>query len=377
MNTPRYAAAAAKLLAKRLPQVSASSVDVELERGVATIEQAMQARGRRRRRTAALGGLLALVAAAAVVVLVRGSVGSRTNAAPVSINVVTSGQGASIHAAETDRVLPVQNGLAPGQRIETPVDGKASLALTTGTRMTLSGSTSFRVDGQGMVERFLLQGGEMSAHVAKLALGQRFIVATPDAEVEVRGTKFRLQVLRAAEACDAGTRTRLDVSEGVVEVRANGQVIEVKAGEFWPTRCRPEVAEQRPSDTAGVTSPSQEPSPASGASTPPLPGHGVATHGSAAVPAAASERDSRLAAQNDLFAEGVARRRLGDVSGALRAYEEVVRRFPASPLAENAIVERMRLSSGTSAGRAEAQRYLARYPRGFAAAEARRLAAAP
>ena len=111
-----------------------------------------------------------------------------------------------------------------------------------------------------------------------------------------------------------------------------------------------------------------------------MPGHGGAPHASAAVglePSASLERDSRLAAQNDLFAEGVARRRLGDVSGALRAYDEVVRRFPTSPLAENAIVERMRLLTGASAGRAEARRYLARYLQGFAAVEARRLAAEP
>ena len=376
MNTPRYAAAVAKLLAKHLPQASTSGADVGHERGVATIEQAMQVRALRRQRTAVLGGLAAVAMVAAAAVLLRGSLGSQTDGSAVPINVVASGQGVSIHAVETDRVSPVQNGLVSGQRIETPVDGNASLALATGTLMTLSGSTSFRVDSQGTVERFSLQGGEMRAHVAKLGAGRRFIVATPDAEVEVRGTKFRLQVLGAAEACDAATRTRLDVTEGVVEVRASGQVVSVKAGEFWPARCRPELAEQRPSDNAGLAAPAHgQTPPAGGVASRPLLGHGVAPH--AAEPTASSARDSRLAAQNDLFAEGVARRRLGDVSGALRAYDEVVRRFPASPLAENAIVERMRLLTGTSAGRAEAQRYLARYPRGFAAVEARRLAAEP
>jgi hypothetical protein len=84
-----------------------------------------------------------------------------------------------------------------------------------------------------------------------------------------------------------------------------------------------------------------------------------------------------LTAQNDLFAEGVARGRQGDTSGALRAYQELMSRFPSSPLAENALVERMRLLATTPEGAREAQRYLARYPHGFAAGEAKKLSAEP
>ncbi|HYP87641.1 MAG TPA: hypothetical protein VEQ59_05800, partial [Polyangiaceae bacterium] len=79
----------------------------------------------------------------------------------------------------------------------------------------------------------------------------------------------------------------------------------------------------------------------------------------------------------DLFAEGVARARQGDASGALRAYQDLLNRFPASPLAENAMVERMRLQTSTPDGAKEAKRYLARYPRGFAVGEAQKLLAEP
>jgi outer membrane protein assembly factor BamD (BamD/ComL family) len=80
-----------------------------------------------------------------------------------------------------------------------------------------------------------------------------------------------------------------------------------------------------------------------------------------------------------LFASGVALRRQGDVAGALRAHEELITKFPNSPLAENSMVERMRLLSSTQRERAkaEAQSYLRRYPRGFALDEARRLAGEP
>ena len=91
------------------------------------------------------------------------------------------------------------------------------------------------------------------------------------------------------------------------------------------------------------------------------------------------QRASALAEQNDLFAEGVALRRQGDVSGALRAYQNFITRFPRSPLVENALVERMRVFASTrdARARAEAELYLSRYPHGFAVKEARLLTAAP
>jgi hypothetical protein len=78
-----------------------------------------------------------------------------------------------------------------------------------------------------------------------------------------------------------------------------------------------------------------------------------------------------------LFAVGVAMGGLGDTGGALRVYQALMSRFPSSPLAENAMVARMRLLAGSADGRAEAQRYLARYPHGFASSEAKKLLAEP
>jgi hypothetical protein len=221
-----------------------------------------------------------------------------------------------------------------------------------------------------------LRRGELAAHVAKLTQGQRFIVTTPDAEVEVRGTRFRLSVLGQAEACGAGTRTRLEVTEGVVEVRAAGSVIAITAGQHWPVDCSSSAPAQ---DARGKT---DEPALTHASASALTPKHAVAQVTSTASPSGESERTleraSALAVPNDLFAEGVAKRRQGDVSGALRAYQELLTRFPRSALAENALVERMRLLAGSGdSGVAEAKRYLARYPRGFAVKEAQALAAEP
>jgi len=357
MNTPRYAAAAAKLLAKR--EHALLSVPDERERGVATIERAMQARSRRR---GAYGALATLTAAAAVVLAVVGASHLRDRAKTplVAINVSASGAGAALRAG--DHAEPLAQGalLGAGQRIETPIDGGASLQLSTGTAMTLAGSTSFRVDSHGALERFSLQRGELSAHVAKLTAGQRFIVATPDAELEVRGTRFRVHVLEQAEACGQGSRTRLEVTEGIVEVRRSGVSALIKAGQQWPSDCASttETAHNEHRTPAPVQLPAptnHEPRPA------------------------APDRASGLAQQNDLFQEGVALRRQGDVSGALRAYQELIARYPKSPLAENALVERMRVLAKSHDARArdEARLYLSRYPRGFAASEAKQLSAKP
>jgi hypothetical protein len=238
--------------------------------------------------------------------------------------------------------------------------------------MDLAGQTSFRVDSHGAVQRFSLQRGELSARVAKLTRGQRFIVATPDAEIEVRGTRFRLSVVEPAASCGGGTRTRLDVTEGIVQVRAAGlDAVDVKAGESWPPDCRRESG----ADSLALLPPPSSLDVPRHAPAPAAPRASAArARSSEAGPA---ERSSELTPQNDLFAEATALRRSGNTSGALRAFQELITRFPSAPLAENALVERMRLLAGTSEGRAEAQRYLALYPRGFATAEAHKLTGTP
>lgn len=360
MNTPRYAAAAARLLKQHLP--SSLIVSADEARGVATIDRALQARTRRRR----LVAFASVTAAAAAVWLVAWQVAGwrqppQRAGAAVAIEATPAGQGAALARGKGEEPLVARVSIESGQRIDTPADGGASLRFSTGTSLVLSGQTSFRVDDQGATQRFSLQQGELVAHVAKLTAAQRFIVATPDAEVEVRGTRFRLRVVERAEACGAGTRTRLEVTEGAVEVRVpNLGALSVKAGEIWPVGC-----------AGGTASTHTSTVPPVGAFVPPRE----------ARPAAAavheSDRASALTAPNDLFAEGVARGRQGDTSGALRAYQELVKRFPGSPLAENAMVQRMRLLATTPDGMAEARRYLARYPRGFAVGEAKKLLAEP
>jgi hypothetical protein len=382
MNTPRHASAVAKLLAKYLP--SGSHENGDRERGIATIQRALVVRKRRLVLTRGLAGLAAAAAAALAFQAPHWLRLERVRSASISIDASPAGRGAALSSGSQAQPMLQRAELEPGQRIDTPAEGGASLRLSTGTAMDLSGRTSFRVESQGALEHFSLQHGELAAHVAKLAVGQRFIISTPDAEVEVRGTRFRLRVIDSGEACGGGSRTRLEVSEGLVEVRSAGTVSKVAAGTYWPADCSTDGQTDAAPRAAATRTPSPvEQVAASHAGSQALTRSGTVTSqhppstiASASVP---SDVASLLGEQNDLFAQGVALRRQGDSNGALRAFSEFGARFPSSPLAENALVERMRLlaSRRSPAAHDEAVRYLARYPNGFAAQEARQISARP
>ena len=101
--------------------------------------------------------------------------------------------------------------------------------------MTIGGSSRVRLVEQSQRKRFSLESGSFFAKVAKLTADERFVVATPDAEVEVRGTAFRVTIVPGDPTCAGGSPTRLEVSEGVVVVRHSGTEVRVAAGERWPS----------------------------------------------------------------------------------------------------------------------------------------------
>lgn len=90
-------------------------------------------------------------------------------------------------------------------------------------------------EGEPSAEIVRLSHGSVSLHVEHLTPGERFIVATADAEVEVRGTRFEVLV-------DEGKLVRVAVTEGKVEVRVAGQEpLLLHPGESWE-RPVPEAA---------------------------------------------------------------------------------------------------------------------------------------
>lgn len=371
MSVPRYAVLAARAL--RRPQPSYAASEAARERGLATIERALGAPRRRREWRRRAFGVVLVAAASVMVWLVSGGFraalrDSRDAAQLVSVMGSPFGGGALFLDSTGEVPLGSEVALRVGGCITTASGGGARLELSTGTRLELDSDSMLTLQNLEALQRFTLARGVLHASVATLGPGQRFVVDTPDTQVEVRGTAFRLQVMPTPEGCGDGTRTRLEVQEGVVEVREGNRWARIEAGEHWPLSCVRDAraADSAPSQSAALPEEPKVVDPLPRATSAPRP-----KPGRPAVRA--------IAAQNDLFEQAMRAGQRGDTSAALRAYATLLHRYPKSPLVENALVERIRLLSSHDVVRArrEAERYLERFPNGFARAEAERLVEDP
>lgn len=410
MTTGRFARIAARVLERELSQdTGRPSVD-ERAAAIARVEQALRERTRRRARMR----WLAVSAAAAAVLLVAGAgyavfgrdEAGRTLAVarPARIVVVAhpAGRGAVVDAAGAGAGEQLAEGrtLGRGSRVVARRDGRVVLSVSTGTRLIVEEGGALSVVDDGAMQHFALGAGAVRADVARLEPGERFVVSTSDAEVEVHGTSFRVAVVQPEASCGDGTPTRVEVFAGIVTVRHAGATAYVRPGQIWPSGCQAPSATSNEAPGARASAREVPVVPHAGqdfvpsaaprsAGRPVAPGLGRvsgAPHEQAALPAVANTPStpatptaqiarmgsSMLAAQNDAFAEAVALRRSGQAGPAIAAFERFLERYPTGPLAESAASEHMRLLRGVSPARAAqaAHRYLARYPDGFARDEA-------
>ncbi len=364
MTAPRYARLASRLLVRATASLPPPPPREDArEQAIEALAAAIAARASRRR---ALRWALASVAAATIIANAVGishfsarrslATTSKTPApaaAAVEILAHPVGGAASVVVAGSHVPLVEGSAIGEGSRVITPPDGQATLTFSTGTTILVGEGADVTVSGDGAHQVLLLSAGWIDLHVAKLRAEQQFFVDTSELQVEVRGTHFRVSIVRPQASCGDGVRSRVAVTEGVVLVRRNGLETRLVAGDNWPGRCEPNA----PRSSVDVT----RAPPSQGAGGP-------------------SSRLSRLGEQNDLFAEALAAKRQGDVRGALASFERLIKKYPASPLAENASVESMRLLKPTDPARAidAALRYLATYPDGYARSEAEAiLAGAP
>jgi ferric-dicitrate binding protein FerR (iron transport regulator) len=344
---------AAQVLSKGSDETSVTPpIDAQT---LALVARAIRARKRARRLRWIAGGLVAAVAAALavgismrggnVMPVAQGQASSSTGNAQVSDVTVSSVESmtgsAELATGGVRRSVTRGSTIAAGDELSLLPGAELAFTLPTGTRITMEEAGDLHVLDQGRSQIFQLSSGAMSAQVHKLASGERFVVRTLDAEIEVRGTSFRVAMAAPDDPCRAVSATHVDVFEGVVSVRPNGaDEVRVGAGGTWPTEC----------GSSGQPSGAAVPAPSS--ATPSL--------------------KSQLAEQNDLYGRAVTLREGGDRDRALVLFERLVKKFPAGPLAENATVERMKLLASAHASEAAqaAADYLAKYPAGFGRKEA-------
>jgi hypothetical protein len=371
-----------------LREASADPGDVDAlpagrDEAVERLADALRARAARRTRQRRLFGLGA--AAAAFAIVSGGVVATRPRASSAEeLGRVSPGD--TVAAVRDGRTVSLGAGarVAEGTELRTLSGSEAHLEFDTGTHVTLGGATRVRLIEQTRNKRFAIESGVFSAKVAKLSSEERFLVTTPDTEVEVRGTVFRVELVTANPSCAAGTPTRVEVSEGVVVIRHGGEETRVAAGERWPDCAASEVS----ADRAPPPPPSALPTRATAVSAaPPAPVPTVAAPAPAltvAAPAASvttappvdPPKSSDLSEQNDLFDRAMRDKRAGRGPQALAALDRLLARYPEGPLVESATVERFRLRGCSEKARA-AREYLSRWPHGFARAEAEALSSGP
>jgi hypothetical protein len=341
MKTPYEEAPLAQLAAQALVADEAADPPRALDdraTQIAALERALRSRARLRlARRPALAAVVAAVTVAAAAYLAVLSPRSHRNQAarigapsgivtarPTGLAAVEAVQG-SARVAGVDGDLAAGDEIAPGMGLDVPGAGELTLRLATGTRLTLASDAAMRVTDIGVFNRFDLERGRLTADVAKLGSGHRFLIATPDAEVEVRGTRFEVVVSARPSTCEPRTRTGVTVLEGVVAVRFGAGEVRVEAGHRWPD-CQ--------------TSPTDAPRP------------GRATDrrrqrrqvAQAAPAAAAAAAQSTLAEQNDLMAAALTAEQRGDLEEAERWLDRLVKRHPTGQLADSARAEHRRLT---------------------------------
>ncbi|HEX6765560.1 MAG TPA: FecR domain-containing protein [Polyangiaceae bacterium] len=353
--------------------------DPNRDDAVAAVAGALARRSRRTtRRFWLLPGAGALAAAAGVALAVSSLGWSSGPSDACSTGVVCA-------------TLVVSNGqtsvFEPGEHVAIE-HGAGTVSFDNGTRIALDAGSYFEYREGRQTRRFGLRHGAAHVHVVKLSPGERFIVETRDAEVEVKGTVFDVI---AEENAECGELTRVVVHEGVVEVRAHGRTERVPSGSRWPRACdehsRTAAVEFSTATSATSATPSPRPaarlaaSPREGSATTlaqPATGAEPTPPAVPAEPAAArpTPEESDLAEQNRIFGLAMQARRAGKLASALSSYEEFLERYPNGPLSESARVERIRILAKLEPGRARALavRYLADYPRGFAREEVRAIA---
>lgn len=212
------------------------------------------------------------------------------------------------------------------------------------------------VPPKGSTHRLRLDRGRLEAKVDdRPSAMPKLVVETPDVEVVVTGTIFSVDVANPEPT--RASVTRVAVDKGRIVVRRGGKdIAAVTAGEHWSSESVEAVAaapEPKPQASPGVR---EEPR----------------------VPAAESSSGlGTLANENRLFRAAIDARNQGDDRGAIAKFTELLSKYPKSLLTGESRAERLRalVRTGDKAEAArEARRYLADYPNGFAAEEARHVA---
>jgi len=260
-------------------------------------------------------------------------------------------------------------GLRTQGEIETAPEAQAELRSKKST-VHLSPATKLTVPRITPVEeRYRLAVGRVELSVDKDSpITRSVVVETPNAEVVVHGTVFAVWV----SSRDNQPVTEVSVTRGSVWVLQHGvQAAVLVAGQRWASDSASASALPSPSAVAAPVAPA----------TPLGAAEGTALHREVSarglprpIPA---EKSSALAEQSRMFQEAIDARNRGDDTRAADLFGRLLSRYPSYEEAEVQLFRAQKRLGRMTAAAAEARRYLALHPQGFARDEARELALSP
>jgi hypothetical protein len=254
--------------------------------------------------------------------------------------------------------------LAVGDHFSTASDATAEVWLTDLVRARIASSSEVAmITPRASTHRLRLDRGEIRAQVDDHpSATPKLVVETPNVDVVVTGTILQVDVTPGSSGSEAVTTVA--VTKGRVVIRRDDrEIAAVTAGQSWTSA--PRVVEAPPPEPAKA--------PVAVTQTAPRAVRNTASS------SASESQPGTLGEENRLFQAAVEARNRGADSEAITRFTELLGRFPRSPLAAEARVERMRALRRAGLVREatrEAARYLADYPDGFARDEATRLTAA-
>ncbi|WP_438018282.1 FecR domain-containing protein [Sorangium sp. So ce315] len=356
--------------ARQLQQRIAGRID-----RLAAEEAARRARAARRTRAAVTAAALAAALAAAAGVAFM----FRARPLPDAAAQVTALQGTVEIAAGDATRAPPSLALVPltsGEELRTGEGAMAKASLATGATVEVGPSTRVRFTpagaGRGRLDDIVaLDRGQISVDVPPLPAGVTLSVHTADAVVTVHGTRFSVE--RRPGAAGEPAETRVSVAEGRVAVRRDEVERFLGPGETWSSRGEePASRLAPPAEERGGDAPAPPREAEQNGSTRAGGDGGEDGAGERRAPRGAPARAS-LAAENELLQGAMEARRQGQPGRAIERLDRLLGRYPDSPLAEIARVERLRaigMLGDKARTAAEARRYLKDYPQGFGREEA-------
>ena len=357
-----------------VPVEDAEHVERRREQVVAALSRSIRATAERKRRTTRSRVLWSMGIAASMALGIGFAARAHRNAAEASavFSTVSEVTGAVVITENGEsRVLSSGSefGLRTQGEIETAPEAQAEIRSKKST-VHLNPATKLTVPRITPVEeRYRLAVGRVEVSVDKDSpITRSVVIETPNAEVVVHGTVFAVGV----SSRNKQTVTEVSVTRGSVWVLQHGaQAAVLGAGQHWSSETDPVATAAAPTVAAPAAPVAPAPLRVSEGtlSRRDSPSRGVVPRATAA-----EAKSSTLAEQSRMFQEAIDARNRGEDARAAELFGRLLSRYPSYEEAEVQLFRAQKRLGRMTAASAEARRYLALHPQGFARDEARELA---